>query len=272
VAFDSAASNLVPGDTNQCQMDTDPALDPCADVFLRDLGDSDNDLVLDPFDNCTTTANVGQTDSDGDSFGDACDNCPSLSNPAQTNTDGDSEGDACDPDDDNDAVLDAADVCAATQSGHAVDGVGCSDAQVDLDADGLCSPSAPSPGPSGCSGTDNCPAVANADGQGADIDGDIAGDACDGPGSGNVDCSGPTGVNSIDALKLLRFSASLPVVQSEPCLDIGLPRALPPPDDWKMGDVDCSGTVNSIDALKILRANAGLSVAIPAGCLEVRPP
>jgi hypothetical protein len=106
------------------------------------------------------------------------------------------------------------------------------------------------------------------------VDGDIAGDACDGPGSGNVDCTdSPNAVNAIDALKVLRFSASLSAAQEEPCLDIGLPRLLKPPLDWKLGDVDCDGNVNAIDALKILRANAGLSVLyIGAGCPEVKPP
>jgi CSLREA domain-containing protein len=273
VAFDSEASTLVANDTNLCQMDQDPQLDPCSDVFLRDLGDSDGDSVWDPFDNCPTAANVAQTDGDADSAGDACDNCPSIPNSSQLDTDADGAGDACDADDDNDAVLDGADLCPLTALSAVVDGVGCSDAQVDPDADGICSPSSPSGGPSGCTGFDNCPLVANADGQTADIDGDLGGDACDGPGSGNVDCSGPvSGVNSIDALKVLRQSAGLSVNQSEPCLDIGQPRLLPPPDNWKVGDVDCSGTVNSIDALKILRANAGLSVAKPAGCPEVKPP
>jgi CSLREA domain-containing protein len=275
VAFDSDASNLVPGDTNTCQMDADPELDPCIDVFLRDLGDTDGDVQWDPFDNCPTVANAGGQTADGDSdtVGDACDNCPSIANPAQADTDSDGAGDACDEDDDNDALPDVVDSCPGTPAGHAVDGVGCSDSQVDPDSDGLCSASAPSGGPSGCTGIDNCPSVANANGQSADADGDLAGDACDGPGSGNVDCSGPAGgVSAVDALKLLRFAAALSATQNEPCLDIGLPRALPPPDNWKVGDVDCSGTVNAVDALKILRAAAGLPVSLPTGCPQIKPP
>jgi Tol biopolymer transport system component len=120
--------------------------------------------------------------------------------------------------------------------------------------------------------SDNCPTVANASGQTEDADGDLAGDACDGPGSGNVDCSGPIfGVNAVDALKVLRHNAALPLSQNEPCLDIGLARALVPPGDWKVGDVNCSGVVNSVDALLILRANAGLSVMKPPGCPEIKP-
>jgi hypothetical protein len=155
-------------------------------------------------------------------------------------------------DEDADGIPDPIDNCSATinydQSDSDLDGVG--------------------------NACDNCPSVENANGQSADQDGDIAGDACDGAGSGNVDCSGPAnGVSAVDALKLLRHSASLSVSQGEPCLDIGLARLLAPPDDWKMGDVDCSGVVNSIDALKVLRAVAGLSVAyVGAGCPEVKPP
>jgi hypothetical protein len=129
----------------------------------------------------------------------------------------------------------------------------------DCDGDGLVGPA------------DNCVQAPNP-GQ-ADGDGDGAGDPCDVPGSGNVDCSGPPGgVTSVDALKVLRFAAGLSVTQNEPCLDIGQPRALPPPDNWLMGDVNCSGAVNSVDALLILRAVSGLSVPIPGGCPAIKPP
>jgi len=118
---------------------------------------------------------------------------------------------------------------------------------------------------------DPCPAIPNEDP--TDNDGDSHADACDGPGSGNVDCNGPlNGVTAVDALKVLRWVAGLSVIQNEPCLDIGQPRDLPPPDDRKVGDVDCSGSVNAVDALKILRALAGLSVAKPAGCPPIIGP
>jgi hypothetical protein len=114
--------------------------------------------------------------------------------------------------------------------------------------------------------SDNCPTVANTAGQGDDIDGDLAGNACDAPGTGNVDCN--QAINSIDALKVLRFSASLSVAQSEPCKDIGDAIG----SGFDQGDVDCSGTVNSIDALKILRAVAQLTVNQPSGCGPVIGP
>ncbi len=125
----------------------------------------------------------------------------------------------------------------------------------DADADGV------------LDGVDNCPTVYNPDQ--LDTNGDLHGDACEALGTGNVDCN--NAVNSVDALKVLRYSVGLPVTQSEPCLDIGLPRLLPPPNNWKMGDVNCTGGVNSVDALIILHAVAGLSVAIPPGCPAVKP-
>jgi hypothetical protein len=83
------------------------------------------------------------------------------------------------------------------------------------------------------------------------------------PRQGDVDCSG--GVTSIDALKILRMSASLSVTQTEPCPGIG---TLTPP----FGDVDCGGGVNSIDALKILRHNAALVVTQTEPCRNIDEP
>jgi hypothetical protein len=229
-----------------------------------DLDSDGLDAACDPNDEMSTGTDPDQ---DGDGYLNRQDNCALVVNGQQeTNqldSDGDNIGDDCDPQ-------------PGTLTGHrhticagpvAVVGTGgplppFASALCDTDSDGFADPS------------DNCPSVENADGQAADGDGDVAGDACDGPGSGNVDCSAaPNGVTAVDALKVLRHNAALSVSQSEPCLDIGLARLLAPPDDWKMGDVDCSGGVNSIDALKVLRANAGLSVAyVGAGCPEVKPP
>jgi hypothetical protein len=84
-----------------------------------------------------------------------------------------------------------------------------------------------------------------------------------------VDCSAlPSGVTSVDALKVLRYSAGLPVQQSEPCADIGAKIG----GGNMQGDVNCSGGVNSVDALLILRVNAGLSVSLPGGCPAIKPP
>lgn len=80
-------------------------------------------------------------------------------------------------DTDGDTVPDGSDLCAGTAGGDPVDAVGCSDAQVDGDGDGVCDPGAISNGPSMCIGTDNCPADANANQD--DNDGDGIGDVCD---------------------------------------------------------------------------------------------
>jgi hypothetical protein len=121
----------------------------------------------------------------------------------------------------------------------------------DCDADGV------------TNGSDNCPFVANP--TQTDSDGDHAGDACDAPGSGNVDCN--VAVNSVDALKVLRHSAALSVAQDEPCLNIGMGI----PGGETMGDTNCDGGVNSIDALLILRAVAGLPVSLPPACPAIKP-
>lgn len=58
---------------------------------------------------------------------------------------------------DDDGVTNALDLCQGTAAGAAVDAVGCSDVQVDSDADGFCNPGAQSNGPSMCTGSDVFP-------------------------------------------------------------------------------------------------------------------
>lgn len=67
--------------------------------------------------------------------------------------------------------------------------------------------------------------------------------------TGDVDCSG--GVNSVDALMILRSVAGLPVTAD--CLGFA-------------GDVNCDGSINSVDALGILRYVAALPLNLPGGC------
>ncbi len=84
---------------------------------------------------------------------------------------------------------------------------------------------------------------------------------------GDVDCSG--GVNAVDALKVLRFGASLPVQQIGPepdaCEDLGTALG----NGELQGDVDCSDAVNAVDALKLLRFGASLSVQQNDPCPDV---
>jgi hypothetical protein len=80
-------------------------------------------------------------------------------------------------DTDGDGVPNTTDLCPGTAAMATVDANGCSDAQVDQDGDGICNPGAPSAGPAGCTGSDNCQAVSNP-GQ-SNADSDAFGDACD---------------------------------------------------------------------------------------------
>ena len=43
------------------------------------------------------------------------------------------------------------------------------------------------------------------------------------------------------------------------------------PNNWMIGNVDCSGSGDAVDALKILRVVAGLVVTLPTVCPPVKP-
>jgi hypothetical protein len=83
---------------------------------------------------------------------------------------------------------------------------------------------------------------------------------------GDVDCSG--GVDSVDALKILRYVADLPTTPVAGCPPIGGPLSGLPVlgGPLQQGDVDCSGAVDSVDALKVLRYVADLPTTPVQGC------
>ncbi len=133
--------------------------DPMVEYMIRDIKpvpDSDQDGLVNPFDNCPTEYNPDQADSDEDGAGDLCDNCPSVPNEFQGDADGDGYGDLCDPDADNDGLMNDNDNCPLVEN---VD-------QIDSDSDGA------------GDACDNCPDLPNPYQYDENRDG--VGDACDG--------------------------------------------------------------------------------------------
>ncbi len=72
---------------------------------------------------------------------------------------------------------------------------------------------------------------------------------------GDVNCA--NGINSVDALLVLRHSAGLPA--NAPCMDLA-------------GNTNCDAGINAIDALRILRFAASLPNGVPAGCTAIGQP
>ncbi len=168
------------------------------------VGDKDNDGLLNNVDNCIAIANPDQKDTDGDGVGDACDNCIATPNHYQTDTDSDGVGDVCDncinvpnrnqADSDHDGKGDACETPVVVPP-----------KPIDSDSDGV------------GDDTDNCPTTANADQ--ADSDNDGIGDACDEPdagqgvpeepGSGRIVCGSGAACGAMGSMGLWLLGASL---------------------------------------------------------------
>jgi len=229
------------------------------------------------------------SDADGDTIWDAEDSCPGVYNPSQSDADDDGIGDACDDDHDNDGVPNVDDNCQFVPNPGQEDvnantiGDACDPDLLDLDGDGV------------LDGLDNCPFVPNSDQ--ADSNGDGLGDACDAAGvttptptptaavtptptltptptptpagsggpalkQGDVDCDGDS--DAVDALKVLRHVASLPVSPGPGCPAVESQVAGHP-----FGDVDCDDDVDAVDALKVLRYVASLPVQQSEECTDI---
>ena len=136
----TVVTNTAPAETNP-DIDGDGVLniDDAFPLNANESTDSDNDGIgdvadLDDDNNGILDVDEGQaavitaTDTDGDGIpDDAPDNCIANYNPSQTNSDDDEDGDVCDTDDDNDGVLDTADLFPtdpAEQSDADKDGIG----------------------------------------------------------------------------------------------------------------------------------------------------
>jgi Tol biopolymer transport system component len=83
---------------------------------------------------------------------------------------------------------------------------------------------------------------------------------------GDIDCGGTA--DPIDALKLLRFDAGLPVDPGPNCVAIGEEVDLSGVV-FNWGDIDCDDLINPVDGLKVLRFDAGLDVAQNDPCPSV---
>ncbi len=181
------------------QLDTCPLAPNAGNPKLLNSGDQDFDgldAACDPNDDPGTGGT--NSDEDGDGYLNRQDNCPLVQNgPLEANQ----------IDTDRDGIGDHCDVNPYNADGHRH--MVCLIDHVEVGAGGGTPPQLPLPCDADNDGVpdnyDNCPTVANTAGQADDVDGDLAGDACDAPGTGNVDCS--QAVNSVDALKTLRHSA-----------------------------------------------------------------
>ncbi len=254
--------------SDQADLDLDGAGDACdhdadgdgiLDTQDQFPGDSDND----------GTPNASDADDDGDAVPDASDNCALVANADQIDADADNLGDLCDPDADGDGLANALEMALGSDpldASNTPEFVGynnsCSDGldnDGDAQTDGADNSCTDADGDTAPDSVDNCPGVSSENLLDNDHDG--RGNACD-PAQppGDVDCSGSSDIS--DAIKLLRWTAGLPVDQTQPCqlIGYGVPEA---------GDVNCDDQNNALDALDIVESAGQIVVSLPAGCVGV---
>jgi hypothetical protein len=85
------------------------AFDNCPNAFNPEQHDGDEDGAGDDCDNCAGLPNPGQLNSDADAYGNSCDNCTLVTNPTQLDANGDGYGNHCDADLNNSGLTTATD-------------------------------------------------------------------------------------------------------------------------------------------------------------------
>jgi hypothetical protein len=239
-----ACDNCEEPNVDQSDIDGDGVGDVCDD-------DDDDDGVADVDDNCPTAFNSLQDDTDGDGIGDACDNCAGAANTNQRDGDEDGFGDACDTCDQPGVPTEcfsnedcAGELCL--ESGFCI-------SEADADGDGTPdSCDTDDDGDGADNDVDNCPGLANDQG---DADGDGVGDACDNCALPNADQADRDGDGLGDACDLCPAVASAPV-ECTPC------AANEECDDGQICDVDYPGHAGTHECID----NPNDDAFVPGSC------
>jgi len=225
-----------------------PSVTPTPSATVGPLpGDADGDGVIDALDNCVLVYNPDQANTDGEHLANGRAPADDITNPL-----GDNLGDACDDDDDNDGLLDAAEVAwpvsgcpaatsptnplAADSDGDgAIDGAECALGSNPADAASKPAPDTTCADPDG----DGVRSTLETRGWGTnsgatDSDGDARADGVE-----IVDVDGNAVANFLDALVVAKASAGAAPFEPPPLT----------PEEVRALDLDRNGAVNFLDAL-----------------------